>query len=47
MHLCLIYSAELCEGFKKVDMKQSSESQWLDENVIKPYRLFLSKVCHS
>lgn len=22
MHLCLIYSAELCESFKKIDMKQ-------------------------
>lgn len=30
MHLCLIYSAELCEGFKRVDMKLTSESQWLD-----------------
>lgn len=47
IHLCLIHCPDLCEPFRRLDFKMTSEDEWLNENIIKPYCVFLHKICCS
>jgi hypothetical protein len=47
IHLCLVHSPSYCESFRRIDFHNISDSEWLNENILKPYAHFLNKICCS